>query len=169
MSVVIEKMTLDYLSSFYEALLEVAAEEKYLATVKPPKKEAIEKFVSECVDQNHAQYIALSAGQLIGWADIYPSRRDFMAHGGNLGMGVLKAFRGQGIGKALLQKTLEHAWKQGLKRIELEVFSDNEAAIALYQKLGFESEGVKKYARYRGGEYQHILMMAQYRIETSEN
>jgi ribosomal protein S18 acetylase RimI-like enzyme len=64
-----------------------------------------------------------------------------------MGMGVISSHRRKGIGEKLLQKTIDDAHSKGIERIELEVFSSNSAAIALYKKLGFSIEGTKMNAR----------------------
>jgi L-phenylalanine/L-methionine N-acetyltransferase len=102
--------------------------------------------------------------KIIGWADIIPLDHSTMNHVGCLGMGVMAEFRGQGIGSKLLASVIQHAWANGLKRLELEVFADNEVAIALYKKHGFVQEGVKRFARVVDGHYQDIIVMAQYRV-----
>ena len=135
----------------------------FLLTTPPVSFENIEKFIMNNIAKNHSQYIAEVEGEIVGWADIIPSERRTMKHVGSLGMGVLCQFRGKGIGKKLLEKTINHAWNQGLKRLELEVFSDNENAIKLYQKFGYTVEGTRKYARYYDGKYQHCVFMAQHR------
>ena len=58
-------------------------------------------------------------------------------------MGVHDAWQRQGVGTTLLAALVDAAdnW-MGLKRIELTVFSDNAAAIRLYEKFGFEPEGI---------------------------
>ena len=57
-------------------------------------------------------------------------------------------------GDALLNEILDLAdhWLM-LVRVELEVFSDNEGAIRLYESLGFQKEGLKRMATVRGGRY----------------
>lgn len=52
-------------------------------------------------------------------------------------LGILPAFRGQGISKRLLDKTLKELCTFGFKHITLEVRTDNPNAIALYKKFGF--------------------------------
>ncbi|CAA0109956.1 Mycothiol acetyltransferase [BD1-7 clade bacterium] len=79
-------------------------------------------------------------------------------------MGIVRGHRGQRIGSALLSTALSHAWQTGLKRIELDVFADNEAAIHLYTKHGFSIEGTKRFPRYFDERHQDIVQMAQYRI-----
>jgi putative acetyltransferase len=56
-------------------------------------------------------------------------------------MGVATSHRGRGIGTALLRTTLAAAEAWGMTRVELVVRSDNHAAIALYERHGFELEG----------------------------
>ncbi len=56
-------------------------------------------------------------------------------------MGLLESHRGQGLGTRLLQSALEHAKKIGLEKVELSVYSENLAAIALYKKIGFQQIG----------------------------
>ena len=46
--------------------------------------------------------------------------------------------RGQGVGQSLLRHAIEHLRVQKVKTIDLMVTSDNETAVNLYQKLGFE-------------------------------
>lgn len=55
-----------------------------------------------------------------------------------LNIAVDPAFRGQGLGKRLLEYALQYCRRLGADQVELEVRTDNEIAIALYQKYGFE-------------------------------
>ncbi len=149
---------------FYDALCSVASEGIYLLTTTPPAYEKKQYFVLNNIDKNNAQYVAVQKDKVIGWVDIIPLERNTMTHVGHLGMGVLSEFRGLGIGTKLLNKAMEHAWNQKLTRLELEVFSDNEAAIQLYKKCDFKVEGIKKSARLFENKYQDITIMAQYNI-----
>ncbi len=53
-------------------------------------------------------------------------------------VGILPEFRGQGLGKSLVMKALIGFHESGMKRVSLEVTSENEKAIELYQSLGFK-------------------------------
>ena len=66
------------------------------------------------------------------------------AHCGILGAGLLPEFRGIGIGRQLLRRTIDAAFAFGLTRIELTVREGNINAIALYRSLGFETEGLHR-------------------------
>jgi len=77
---------------------------------------------------------------------------------------VHKAYQGMGIGKKLMETLLDMAdnWLM-LVRVELTVYTDNEKAIGLYQKMGFVSEGVKRKAAIRSGQYADEYIMARIR------
>jgi putative acetyltransferase len=74
-------------------------------------------------------------------------------------MGLVAAYRGQGIGGRMLASTLELAWARGCRRAELNVRSDNAPAIALYRRFGFVTEGTcRDYIRIDGVDYDALLM-----------
>ncbi|QDV54012.1 GNAT family N-acetyltransferase [Gimesia fumaroli] len=164
MNITVRQIELNDVTGFHNALSSVAAEKKYLLTVEPPPLDRVHDFVSKNVEQNHAQYVAVAGDSVVGWADIVPASRQSMEHVGRLGMGVIAEYRGRGIGDQLLKDAIAHAWRQGLKRLELEVFADNKAAINLYRKHSYQVEGVKRYARYLDDAYQDVVIMAQYRV-----
>jgi putative acetyltransferase len=79
-------------------------------------------------------------------------------------MAVRDDFQGKGIGSALMVSAIELAdrWLN-LRRLELKVFDDNEPAIALYKKFGFEIEGTLRDFAFRDGRYADVLAMARLR------
>ncbi len=91
----------------------------------------------------------------------YDGRR---AHAANLGMGVHDDFAGRGIGTALLGAILDAAdnWL-AITRIELTVWTDNARAIALYERHGFQHEGVRRADAFRAGAYVDSFAMARLR------
>jgi L-phenylalanine/L-methionine N-acetyltransferase len=94
-----------------------------------------------------------------------PRRR----HVGRLGMAVRDDWQGKGIGTALMQAAVDLAdnWLN-LRRLELEVFTDNEAAIRLYKKFGFEVEGTFADFAFRDGHYRDVYAMARLRRPVKE-
>ena len=107
--------------------------------------------------------VALVDDAVVGWCDITPASFEGMAHVGRLGMGVKAGFRGQGIGKGLLKTALDQAFRQGLERVELEVFRSNDSAVRLYEAHGFLCEGVKVGVRKLDGMADDILLFATFR------
>jgi ribosomal protein S18 acetylase RimI-like enzyme len=75
-------------------------------------------------------------------------------------MAVARLWRGRGVGSALLAAAIEKARGDGLHKLSLEVFAHNDAAIALYRKVGFVEEGrrVKHYRRASGELWDSIVM-----------
>lgn len=85
-------------------------------------------------------------------------------HVGTIGIGVHDDFQGKGIGSTLLAALVDAAdnWL-ALTRVELVVNADNLAAIRLYEKAGFEREGLLKAYAFRAGGYVDALAMARLR------
>ena len=102
-------------------------------------------------------------GQVVGCIG-YHVGRGRKRHTGTLGMGVDVDFQGRGVGSALMAAIIDLAdnW-YNLWRLELEVYTDNAAGIALYRKFGFEDEGVYRKFAFRGGRYVDALAMARLR------
>lgn len=82
------------------------------------------------------RFEAWSGGTLVGLVAAYCNDRE-----GQLAyvtsVSVLKAWAGKGIAARLLSRCVEHAKSSGMRRISLEVASDNAPAIRLYEKYGF--------------------------------
>ena len=68
--------------------------------------------------------------------------------------------RRQGIGRALLEQAVEWAREVGVAKLELHVFPYNEPAIRLYERFGFEREGVRRRHYRRGDELVDAVLMA---------
>ncbi len=154
-------ITTDHIDSFHRTLDFVARERRFLALMEAPPIESTRAFVQGIIKQGHPQFVAVSASEVIGWCDALPKPRPVHAHVGVLGMGLLPPFRGQGIGRQLIEKTLDAARDLGLSRIELTVREDNANAMALYEKIGFVAEGVQRNAFKVDGQYVNLVMMAQ--------
>jgi putative acetyltransferase len=83
-------------------------------------------------------------------------------HAVSLGITVDPGHQGRGVGSAMMAALTGFAdnWAQVL-RIELTVWTDNERAIALYRKHGFEIEGRHRAYALRDGRYVDALSMAR--------
>ena len=101
---------------------------------------------------------------LIGCASLDVALNPRSRHSGSIGMMVHRDYQNQGVGSALMEALLDMAdnWLM-LVRVELEVFTDNERAIHLYEKYGFEKEGIRRMAAIRQGRYVDDFIMARLR------
>lgn len=87
-------------------------------------------------------------------------------HRAEFGISVDKAYWGLGIGRALTEACIECARKVGYAQLELEVVAGNEAALALYDRLGFVEYGRNpKGFRSRYAGWQELILM---RLELDE-
>jgi len=87
-----------------------------------------------------------------------------LAHAGYIGMSVRDDWHGKGVGTALMRAIVDLAdnWI-GYRRLELTVYTDNAAALALYRKFGFDVEGTLRDYSYRDGRYVDAYTMARLR------
>ncbi len=107
--------------------------------------------------------VAELEGEVVGNAGLHPvgpavRRRHAMM----LGICVAPASQGRGVGSALMAALCEHAdrWL-GVLRLELTVYTDNDAALRLYRRFGFEIEGTHRGFALRDGVYVDAYAMAR--------
>lgn len=138
----------------------VAREKRFLAfTQAPPHEQAI-AFYRDILANDLVASVVLVDDELVGWCDVIPTHGQARSHVGILGMGLLSSARHQGIGLPLLQSTIARAWAKGLTRIELTVRTDNLNARALYERAGFEIEGLNRRAFRIDGRYYDACSMS---------
>jgi L-phenylalanine/L-methionine N-acetyltransferase len=107
--------------------------------------------------------VAESAGAVVGIAGLHPIGPNLRRrHAMSLGITVSGPAQGQGVGTALMSALMHYADHWGhVLRVELTVFADNAAAIALYRRHGFVQEGRHHAYALRGGQYADVLSMAR--------
>jgi putative acetyltransferase len=115
-------------------------------------------------DDANVHLLCLVGDELAGSAGIHRHARPRTLHAAGIGMTVSGAWQGRGVGSLLMDALLDVAdnwW--GLTRVELTVYVDNAHAIALYEKHGFEREGVLRQYALRDGRLVDALAMARLR------
>lgn len=151
--------TLELADSFCDALDSVARERMWLAFTEAPSYEHMRNFVTGLIRDNDIQVYAVLDDKVVGWCDITRKKRDVFSHTGSLGMGIIKQYRGKGLGSRMMDECIKQAKANGIEKVCLEVYSHNAAGIALYKKFGFIQEGVKlKEVKMDGKYFDNVVM-----------
>ncbi|PLS17401.1 GNAT family N-acetyltransferase [Bacillus sp. M6-12] len=107
--------------------------------------------------------VAVVHERVVGFSRCEGNHLKRFSHKVEFGIGVLKEFWGYGIGKNLLNECITWADSNGIKKIALHVLETNDKAAKLYQKLGFEIEGIlKKDKILSDGKYYNTIVMGRY-------
>ena len=107
--------------------------------------------------------VAERDGGIVGSSGMHPTgpsprRRHTMV----IGLSVRADVQGQGVGSALMQAMCDYADRWiGLLRLELTVYVDNERAVGLYRRFGFEIEGRHRGYVLRDGAFVDAFAMAR--------
>ena len=100
-------------------------------------------------------------GQVIGSIMANGKGRRATRHRAAVGLAVARDWRGKGVGRALMERVIAWARETGfITRLELEALVRNESAVRLYERLGFQREGLQRHALLRNGEYLDDIIMA---------
>src|SRR5215207_1432386 len=126
------------IEGFHSCIDSVARERKYLGFTQAAPMEETRKSLFEDMERGVIRLIAINNSKIVGWCHIKPDKLEGFTHAGWLGMGILKEYRGQGIGSVLLHQAPAEARNRGLERVELSVFASNLTAIRLYEKFEVE-------------------------------
>ncbi|MER2908420.1 GNAT family N-acetyltransferase [Morganella morganii] len=113
-------------------------------------------------DQSATRLVAVVDGVVVGLLGINQNSNPRRRHVVNFGITVNKSYRGQGVGSALMQAMIDYCdnWL-GIRRIELEVFANNPDGLALYEKFGFQREGIARDYAFRDGRYVDAILMSR--------
>lgn len=103
-------------------------------------------------------------GSVVGSAGLHPAGTSLRRrHALMLGISVEPDAQGRGVGSALMAALCDYAdnW-MGTLRLELDVYTDNVRALALYRKFDFVIEGTHKAYALRDGQYVDSYSMARF-------
>ena len=98
----------------------------------------IEKFKNSKTD---VMFVACDGEKVVGNAIVERNRILRYNHRAEISITVLKEYWGCGIGSALMEMMIDFAEKTGIEILYLEVRSDNQRAVKLYEKYGFSQIG----------------------------
>ena len=111
--------------------------------------------------------VAINNDEVLGFAELltFPDTPRH-AHAGEINMiATHPDHHGKGVANALIEKTIDLGdnWLN-LHRMHLTVWEDNTRAIALYERHGFQREGLMTDFVFREGTYENAVMMGRIRV-----
>ncbi|WP_105118294.1 GNAT family N-acetyltransferase [Streptococcus suis] len=153
--------------AFIDFMNQVASETDYLVMdesgfrFSPEEMERI--FEAGIENPGELCLLAKVGTEVIGAISVKSSKQFRISHIGNIFIAIKKDYWGHGLGTILLDEVIE--WAQEidlLKRLELTVQVRNQAAVHLYQKMGFVIEGTQvRGARTDEGEWLDLYYMGR--------
>lgn len=147
-------------TSFHALVDAVARERSYLAFLEAPRLADTRRWLATTLAAKNPFFLVMVEDRAIGWCDVSRIERDTMRHVGVLGIGLARDYRHQGIGQQLMEHVIAAAWRAEFLRIELRVRQSNLNAIALYERLGFVTEGIARAATRVDEDFHDTRMMA---------
>jgi RimJ/RimL family protein N-acetyltransferase len=146
-------------SSILEEVHQLVTPEEFKTTLES-ETTWIEKHIE---NPYYIAIVAILDNEIVGLIDFSNGPKERISHPGDFGMSVNKNVRSLGIGTILLQVLIDWAkTTDKIEKINLRVHSDNNTAIGLYKKMGFEIEGVQKRdLKYGPGKYVDTVLMGR--------
>ena len=104
--------------------------------------------------------LAVKARTVVGCGTLVRDPHSWSPHVGEIRMVVSLDVRGQGVGRALSQETFALALGAGLEKLSVQMTVDQQAAIALFEGLGFKAEGLlRDHVRDVAGKTHDIVVL----------
>lgn len=154
------EMLLEYLKATSTETRNMAREPE---EVRTSVEEEVEFIRKNNENPRALHLLAFVDGKFAGSCSFAPdSDRMRRRHRCHMGVSLYRKFWGMGIGTALMGEILAAAKSVGFEQMELDVVSANTPAVALYQKMGFETMGTVPHAfKYKDGTYADFLFMVK--------
>ncbi len=108
-----------------------------------------------------AVFVAETPEEIVGRLSIARDSHPASRHVADLGVMVGRAHRRRGVGRALMLAGEEWARSNAISKLELHVFPHNAPAFALYAKLGYQVEGLRRKQYRRAGALVDAILMAK--------
>lgn len=101
-------------------------------------------------------------GTVVGGGNFTRGKWVKNAHTAELGVALIREYRGLGIGEGMMRAGIDWAREVGVRKLNLGVFATNRAAIRLYERLGFAEEGRRKGEVILGGVPVDEVLMTRW-------
>lgn len=127
----------------------------------PNPEEQKQRIIRMEKGQNSTLLVVENNKELIGYLVAIGGSTRRNKHSVYIVIGILKEYRGQGIGTRLFKEMERWAYEHNIHRLELTVVAQNEAGLSLYNKMGFKIEGTKEDSLFIGGKFVDEFYMSK--------
>jgi RimJ/RimL family protein N-acetyltransferase len=117
-------------------------------------------WINEIERGDITSILAVKAGTVVGCGTLVRDPHSWSPHVGEIRMVVSEDVRGQGVGRTLSQEIFALALGAGLEKLSVQMTVDQQAAIALFESLGFKAEALlHDHVRDVGGKKHDIVVL----------
>src|SRR4030088_44218 len=126
--------------------------------ISQPK--VLSAWINEIERGQITSLLAVKGGTVVGCGTLVRDPHSWSPHVGEIRMVVSQDVRGQGGGRALSQADVALALGAGLEKLSVQMTVDEQAAIALFESLGFKAEALlRDHVRDVGGRKHDIVVL----------
>ena len=126
--------------------------------ISQPK--VLSAWINEIERGDIVSILAMKAGTVVGCGTLVRDPHSWSPHVGEIRMVVSLEVRGQGVGRMLSQETFALALGEGLEKLSVQMTVDQQAAIALFESLGFKAEALlRDHVRDIDGKKHDIVVL----------
>lgn len=125
--------------------------------------QAFERLICSDTEADNCLFlVAVVNNHIAGFSRCEGSALKRLSHHVTFGVGVLKMYWGLGIGSQFLRCSLDWAVASGIQKMNLSVLETNTNARRLYEKFGFEVEGIlRRDKRLSDGNFYATILMGR--------
>ncbi len=123
------------------------------------------RYISEIEHAGDLLLVAVAEGAVIGALAAVRSGcgpRDMSTHVVDVGLHLIKEYRGLGIGTRMLQYAIEWAREKGFKKMVASIFTTNKRSLNLFLKAGFTEECIRRKHFRIGSKYIDEICMVKF-------
>ena len=162
---IIRNIKLEDAENFLRMLLELDKETEYMMFEPGERINDVNiqrSRIKEMLTDRNLLLIAEENNEIVGFISVERGIPRRIKHVGYIVVGIRKDFRKQGIGTRFFEELEIWARQNNITRLELTVMCNNVVAKKLYEKMGFQIEGIKKNSMFVNGKYVDEFYMAKH-------
>lgn len=160
----IRKIRMEDADNYLDMLLNLDNETKFMMFEpgeRPTDINIIKNIIEKSINGDDLVLVATDEESIVGFISVQKGEYKRIKHTGYVVVGIREKYRGKGIGSKLFSELDICAIENKITRLELSVICSNTIAKHLYEKNGFEVEGIRKNAMIIDGKYVDEFSMAK--------